>query len=122
MLFTFPLSGQWVGWNPLAALVYAPSGALSQELYFRAALLPALTRLLPGRPRLALVVHSALFGLWHVGPPVRGSPPAAIIMVMLVPFFAGLVWGWQARRDETIGWVFVSHALVLSFWSSYTWV
>jgi membrane protease YdiL (CAAX protease family) len=34
--------GVWRGWDWVAALVYAPAGGISQELFFRAVLLPVL--------------------------------------------------------------------------------
>jgi membrane protease YdiL (CAAX protease family) len=66
--------GQWQGWNWMAACVYAPASGISQELFFRAALLPAMLTLMGTRPRLALGLHALLFGLWHIGPLFLGAP------------------------------------------------
>lgn len=103
---------EWAGWSWVAALVYAPAGGIAQELFFRAALLPATEVLLPDRPRLALVLHSALFGLWHIAPLFVGTPLWAVIAVMLVPFLSGLGWGWQVRHDRTVVWAMVQHSLI----------
>ncbi len=103
---------EWAGWSWMAALVYAPAGGVAQELFFRAALLPAMETLLPGRPRLALVLHAALFGLWHIAPAFVGAPAWAVIAVMLVPFLSGLGWGWQVRHDRTVVWAMVQHSLI----------
>ena len=116
-VFVFALSAilpvsEWAGWSWVAALVYAPAGGIAQELFFRAALLPAAEVLLPDRPRLALVLHSALFGLWHIAPLFVGAPLWAVIAVMLVPFLSGLGWGWQVRHDRTVVWAMVQHSLI----------
>ena len=102
----------WQGWSWLAALVLAPASGVSQELFFRAALLPAARLLLKERPGLALVAHSALFGLWHIGPLFVGAPVWAVVAVMLVPFLSGLGWGWQVTRDRTVVWAMVQHSLI----------
>jgi membrane protease YdiL (CAAX protease family) len=102
----------WRGWSWTAALVYAPASGVSQELFFRAALLPAMQVALRRRPGLALIVHSALFGLWHIGPLFLGAPPWAVAAVMLVPFLSGIGWGWQVRRDRTVLWAMVQHSLI----------
>jgi membrane protease YdiL (CAAX protease family) len=116
-VFAFALSAilpvsEWAGWSWVAALVYAPAGGVAQELYFRAALLPAMEALLPDRSRLALVLHAALFGLWHIAPLFVGAPAWAVAAVMLVPFLSGLGWGWQVRRDRTVVWAMVQHSLI----------
>ncbi len=113
LLLGVPFSGGWIGWDPVRALVYAPLGVITQELYFRAALLPALIRQTGGRTWLALVLHTLLFGLWHTGPLVNGYPLAGIVLVMTVPMFAGLAWGWQAQRDRTIVWGLFFHGIIL---------
>jgi membrane protease YdiL (CAAX protease family) len=116
-VFVFALAavlplGEWRGWNWLAALVYAPAGGISQELFFRAALLPAMRLALKDRPGLALILHAVLFGLWHIGPLFLGAPLWAVIAVMLVPFLSGIGWGWQVQRDGTVIWAMVQHSLI----------
>jgi membrane protease YdiL (CAAX protease family) len=56
-------TGRWIGWNWMAVLIYAPASGISQELFFRAALLPALTATFKARPFLAVLIHSLLFAL-----------------------------------------------------------
>jgi membrane protease YdiL (CAAX protease family) len=115
-VFVFALAavlpfGEWRGWNWMA-LVYAPASGVSQELFFRAALLPAFRVVLKRRQGLALVLHSVLFGLWHIGPLFVGAPIWAVIAVMLVPFLSGIGWGWQVQRDRTVVWAMVQHSLI----------
>jgi membrane protease YdiL (CAAX protease family) len=102
----------WQGWSWTMALIYAPAGGISQELFFRAVLLPVLQSALQRRPGLALLLHSALFGLWHIGPLFIGAPVWAVIAVMAVPFLSGLGWGWQVQRDRTVVWAMIQHSLI----------
>jgi len=116
-VFVFALSailplGSWQGWNWQAALIDAPASGVSQELFFRAVLLPAALWVFRDRPRLALLAHSALFGLWHIGPLFMGAPIWAVLAVMLVPFLSGIGWGWQVQRDRTVVWAMVQHSLI----------
>jgi len=83
----------WQGWSWKAALVYAPASGISQELFFRAALLPAMHVMVKERKGLGLLLHSAMFGLWHIGPLFLGAPIWAVIAVMFVPFLSGIGWG-----------------------------
>jgi membrane protease YdiL (CAAX protease family) len=102
----------WQGWSWQAALVYAPASGISQELFFRSVLLPTMQRVLKRRDRSALIAHSMLFGLWHIGPLFLGAPLWAVLLVMLVPFLSGLGWGWQVMRDRTVVWAMVQHSLI----------
>ena len=116
-VFVFALAailpfGSWQGWNWEAALIEAPVSGVSQELFFRSVLFPAALWILGKRPRLALLAHSALFGLWHIGPLFMGAPIWAVIAVMLVPFLSGLGWGWQVQHDKTVVWAMVQHSLI----------
>jgi membrane protease YdiL (CAAX protease family) len=116
-VFVFALAailpaGVWQGWSWVAALVYAPAGGIAQELFFRAALLPAVEWVLNRRSGLALILHSVLFGLWHIGPLFVGAPVWAVIAVVIVPFLSGIGWGWQVRHDRTVLWAMVQHSLI----------
>jgi membrane protease YdiL (CAAX protease family) len=104
--------GQWEGWNWKVALLDAPASGISQELFFRASLLPVCLMAWKARPRLALTLHSLLFALWHIGPLFVGAPIWAVLAVMLVPFISGLGWGWQVQRDGTVFWAMLQHALI----------
>jgi len=104
--------GRWQGWNWLAALVYAPASGISQELFFRAVLLPTFLLAFKRQSRLALILHSLLFGFWHIGPLFLGAPIWAVIAVMLVPFICGIGWGWQVQRDRTVLWAMLQHSLI----------
>jgi len=116
-VFIFALSAMlpvmvWKGWSWKAALLLAPAGGIAQELFFRSSLLPAFEALLGKRKRMALIGHSVLFGLWHIGPLFLGAPLWAVFAVMFVPFLSGLGWGWQVRRDRTVYWAMLQHSLI----------
>lgn len=107
------LAGRLQPWNWLYYLVYAPASALAQELYFRAGLLVALRLLLRGRERMALVLQSVLFGLWHLRA-FGVVPPAPAAGIVLATFIAGMFWGMQVQRDRTILYAAIQHALFLA--------
>jgi membrane protease YdiL (CAAX protease family) len=94
-------------------LVYAPASAVGQELFFRSALLVALGRVWPGDARLALVGQALAFALWHVRA-FRVAPLAPAVGVFVVTFVAGLLWGMQVRRDRTVLYAVLQHALFLA--------
>ena len=103
--------GQPFSW--LDDLVYAPASAVGQELFFRSALLVALGRVWPRDARLALVGQALAFALWHVRA-FRVAPLAPAIGVLVVTFVAGLLWGMQVRRDRTVLYAVLQHALFLA--------
>ena len=116
-VFVFALAailpfGVWRGWDWIAAFVYAPASGIAQELFFRSALLPAILARFKKRATLALVLHAALFGLWHIGPLFLGTPAPIVAAIMLVPFLSGLGWGWQVKRDRTVVWAMIQHSLI----------
>jgi membrane protease YdiL (CAAX protease family) len=116
-IFVFALAavlpvGKWGGWNWRAALILAPAGGVAQELFFRATLLPAIEMAWRGRAGRALILHSLLFSLWHIGPLFVGAPVWAVLAVMAVPFLSGIGWGWQVRRDRTVIWAMIQHSLI----------
>ncbi len=123
-LFFFILSsvpsGQWIGWNWLAALVYAPASGIAQELFFRASLLPALIKMFRGKIHLALVVHSGLFVLFHLRT-FMVAPFWGDVGVCIFTFLGGMAWGWQVQCDRTVIWAMVSHSLALVFTSMFGW-
>jgi hypothetical protein len=102
----------WQGWSWRAALIDAPASGVSQELFFRSALLPATGLIVKNRRRTALTLHAVLFGLWHIGPLFVGAPIWAVIAVMLVPFLSGLGWGWQVQHDRTVVWAMIQHSAI----------
>lgn len=105
-------SGVWRGWDWIAALVYAPANGISQELFFRSALIPATLATFKKRTTLVLILHSILFGLWHIGPLFLGTPAPIVAAIMLVPFLSGIGWGWQVKRDGTVVWAMIQHSLI----------
>lgn len=120
-LATLALAGplatsSWVGIRWLPLLVYAPLSGITQELFFRSSLLPAIQRLCGGKTWSALVLQSVLFGLWHVplaylAAPI--SPWVAVVALFLVTSLVGLAWGWQVQHDRTIVWAMLHHTLLL---------
>lgn len=104
--------GVWQGWNWKAALVLAPAGGIAQELFFRSSLLPTMLFAFKERERTGLILHSVLFGLWHIGPLFIGAPIWAVAAVMFVPFLSGLGWGWQVNHDKTVIWAMIQHSLI----------
>ena len=124
-VFVFALAailpfGVWRGWDWIAAFVYAPASGISQELFFRSALMPAILATFERRPTLALVLHSALFGLWHIGPLFLGTPVPIVAAIVLVPFISGIGWGWQVKRDGTVVWAMIQHSLIWVVGSPFT--
>jgi membrane protease YdiL (CAAX protease family) len=115
------LSGRWAGWDWKAVLVYAPASAISQELFFRAALLPVLLMAFKDRAAAAIVSQALFFSAWHVPKVIRSAPPAGAIAVTLVTLLGGVIWGWQVYRDRTIVWATVHHAALLIVQSMFTW-
>src|SRR4030042_639097 len=106
----------WVGVRWLPLLVYAPLSGITQELFFRASLLPAIQRLCGGKTWSSLVLHAVLFGLWHVplaylAAPI--SPWVAVLALFVVTSLAGLAWGWQVQHDRTVVWTMLHHSLLL---------
>ncbi len=104
--------GQTFSWRD--DLVYAPASALGQELYFRSALLVALGMVWRrGDARLALAGQALAFALWHVRA-FRVAPLAPAVGVLVATFVAGLLWGMQVRRDRTVLYAVLQHALFLA--------
>jgi membrane protease YdiL (CAAX protease family) len=102
----------WKGWSWTAALILAPAGGIAQELFFRSTLLPILRKVFSRRAKWALILHSVLFGFWHIGPLFVGAPAWAVIAVMAVPFLSGIGWGWQVVHDRTVLWAMIQHSLI----------
>ena len=106
------LTGSWTGWKWENLLIYGPAGAISQELFFRCALLPVALRVFKGKPFLAIFVAALKHGLWHVGPVVQGAPWYGVLPVMMVPFLASIAWNWQVQHDRTVLWATILHILI----------
>jgi membrane protease YdiL (CAAX protease family) len=103
------LIGRGQPWDWLGDMVYAPASALGQELYFRSALLTAFG---PYGSRRAILLQATLFALWHARA-FRVVPTWEALLVLLGTFVAGILWGWQVRRDNTTFYAFIQHLLFL---------
>jgi membrane protease YdiL (CAAX protease family) len=112
--------GGWTGWDWGPVLVYALASGISQELFFRSALFPGLLQQYPGQPKLVLLLQALLFALFHVGM-FTVAPSSAALSAMLVTFLAGLGWGWQVRRDQTVLWAMLHHALLQVILRGFAW-
>ncbi len=124
MLLMLPIllsSSAFVGWRWLPALLYAPASGIAQELYFRSSLLPALEHAFQGRANTALIVHSALFVVFHVRTFVSVPSLPIAFVVAIVLFLGGCGWGWQVQRDGTVVWAMLQHSLFLAVMSMFTW-
>ncbi len=108
-------------WDWRSIFIFAPATSIAQELFFRSALLPALLHSLKGNFRRALFIHSILFAIWHLGVLTTGAPPAAVMMVILVPFLISFSWGWQVHRDGTILWAILHHTSLQIIMRMFTW-
>jgi hypothetical protein len=114
-------TGCWTGWDWMAGLLYAPAGGISQELFFRAALLPLLLRAFKTNPLLALALHAFLFSLWHMPKVLLTAPLGGAIGVSLVTFVCGMLWGKQVQKDKTVVWIVVYHSSLLIVNSLFAW-
>jgi membrane protease YdiL (CAAX protease family) len=110
-------TGSWAGWDWFAVLVAAPASGVTQELYFRSALLPVLLRWLSPTP--ALLAHSGVFALWHLRMLTEMPAPLALVS-LTVMFLAGTGWGWQTMRDRTVFWAMAQHSLFLMVMALFT--
>jgi len=116
------LSGRWTGWNWVAALIFSPASAISQELFFRSALLSILVATIKKKLFYAILVQSTLFAAWHIPKAYMGGAPLiGIIAVVVVTFLCGLLWSSQVQRDGTIIWVMIYHSVLLMVNSLLTW-
>jgi membrane protease YdiL (CAAX protease family) len=108
-------------WDWQAIFIFAPATSIAQEIFFRSALLPALLLLLRGNFRRALFIHSILFAIWHMGVFTTNAPPAAAMVVILVPFLISFAWGWQVHRDRTVLWSILHHTLLQMVMRMFAW-
>ena len=113
-------AGGWVGIDWRLIFIDAPIDAIAQELYFRAALLPALILAIPRMPRLALGLHAIIFAFYHIGM-FRVAPTGAVVFAMLLTFLVGLGWGWQVKRDSTVIWAMIHHTLLQIILKLFAW-
>jgi len=121
LLLPILLSGTATRWDPLAALIYAPASGIAQELFFRAALLPALINAMAGHRQRALVLHCLIFVAYHFRTFRSIGAVGPSIAVGAVLFLASLAWGWESQRDRTILWTSIQHSIFLAAMSLHTW-
>lgn len=123
-LLMLPILGSssgFAGWRWLDGLLYAPASGVAQELYFRAALLPGLERVLGGRARLALALHAAVFAGFHLRTFLALPSLLMALVVATVLTLAGVGWGWQVQRDRTVVWAMAQHCAFLAVMSMFDW-
>lgn len=108
-------------WDWLSVFVYAPATSVTQELFFRSALLPLLLTIFKGNFKAALIAHSFLFGIWHMGVFTTNAPISIAIIVVMVPMFFSMAWGWQTQRDGTVVWAILHHTSLQIVMRLFTW-
>lgn len=108
-------------WDWRSTLILAPATSIAQEIFFRSALLPALLQCLKGKFGWALLIHSILFAIWHMGVFTTNAPPAAATAVILVPFLISFAWGWQVHRDRTVFWAILHHTSLQIVMRLFSW-
>jgi membrane protease YdiL (CAAX protease family) len=112
--------GKYIGWNWLQGLIYAPISGITQELFFRSTLLPVILILTKEKKYTAIILHTILFGIWHMG--IFWIAPWFIgIAVVLVPVLAGFLWAMQTIRDGTVFYAIFTHSLILIISSLFIW-
>ena len=111
---------EFVTWDWISMLVYAPASGIAQELYFRSSLLPILERAL-GRRFYGLMVCSLLFSLFHVGM-FAVAPAGAALSALVVTFTIGMGWGWQVQRDRTVIWAMFHHSVLQMVLRLFAWM
>lgn len=123
-LLMLPILGSstgFVGWRWLPALFFAPASGIAQEVFFRGSVLPVLERALPGRSRVALLCHTAVFVGWHLRTfTLLPSLPVAFL-VGAVLALAAIAWGRQVQRDGTVAWSIGQHSVFLVVMSMFNW-
>ena len=112
--------GQFIGWNWTTALLLSPLSGITQELFFRATLLPYFLYLFREKKHLAIFTHSILFGIWHIGV-FWLAPWYAAIFVVLVPFISGYLWAIAIIRDGTIIYTIITHTIILTIMTMFVW-
>lgn len=113
-------SSDWTGIDWRLIFINAPIDAISQELYFRAALLPALLLVIPRQPRFALVLHALIFAFYHIGM-FRVAPAGVAVSALFLTFLVGMGWGWQVKRDGTVVWAMIHHTILQIILKLFTW-
>jgi hypothetical protein len=113
-------AGGWAGPDWRLIFINAPIDAISQELYFRAALLPALLLVMPRKPRLALGLQALIFAFYHIGM-FRVAPAGAVVSALFLTFLVGIGWGWQVKRDGTVVWAMIHHTILQIILKLFAW-
>ena len=108
-------------WDWQSVFIFAPATSVAQEIFFRSALLPILIVTFKGNFRHALLLHSILFGIWHMGVFTTDAPIGAAFFVVLVPTLISLAWGWQVHRDGTVVWAILHHTILQIIMRLFTW-
>lgn len=98
------------GWIAVVAGCAALAGA--QELAFRGVLLGVLER---HCPTAAVPLQAGIFGLAHLAAPGATSGVGPLVPFVLVVVVLGLIWGWIARRTNSLLPSWVMHTVALVF-------
>lgn len=121
VLIPVPVTGEWVGFDPIDMFLIGTLGGITQELFLRNDLQPYCMRVLKGRRFIASMIHAILFSLWHLPLILIKAPIAGVIGVTIVTFVGGLVWGGRVQRDGTVYWAMGQHIIYLKLMSMFIW-
>jgi len=92
------------------SLLFLAINAYCEEIFWRGSYLACF----PKNPRWALFGSSAGFALWHAAPLTvlsNGFPGGALTFIGF-QFCVGFFWGFAARSQKTLRWVFLAHVLM----------
>jgi len=109
--------GSFGGISPLAFFITAPLSAITQELYFRSSLQVVFEKNHNLTMRTSNIVHTVFFIGWHFRLYLENTNPLAILALIIGFGFFGILWGYQSRKDGTILYTALIHAVALMFQS-----
>lgn len=105
-----PPASSLAGW--IAVVVGCAALAGAQELAFRGILLGVLE---PRWGMVAVPLQALAFGLAHLSAPGATSGVGPLIPFILVVVALGIIWGWIARRTDSLLPSFAMHTVALVF-------
>ncbi len=105
-----PPAGSLTGW--IAVVISCAALAGAQELAFRGVLLDVLERRWGAA---AIPLQALVFGLAHLAAPGATSGVGPLLPFVLVVVALGLIWGWIARRTDSLLPSWTMHTVALVF-------
>lgn len=105
--------GSFGGFSPLAFLIIAPLSGLTQELYFRSSLQVVFEKNHNLTMRTSNILQTMFFIGWHFRLFLENPNPIVILGLIIGFGFFGILWGYQSRKDGTILYTALIHAVAL---------